>query len=169
MVPDTPSDFDGTVYATPVTGDFTVRELSDRLQIRELLDTYAAGIDTRNWSLLASCCTPDAELDYSAYGGPKGSVQEAVEWIAKAMSQIAVSQHLVTNVRVSLDGDVATAQCYLFSPLAADTDTGSRRTFLVGGHYADRLRRTNNGWRIERRVAGPSWSYDVPGGSPRFD
>ena len=152
-----------------MTSDFTLQELSDRVQIRELLDTYAAGIDTRDWALLVSCCTPDAELDYSAYGGPKGSVQEAVEWIATAMSQIAVSQHLVTNVRVSVDGDVATSQCYLFSPLAADTPAGQRRTFLVGGHYADRLRRTDEGWRIEQRVAGPSWSYDVPGGSPRFD
>jgi hypothetical protein len=168
-VPDTPSDVDGTVYATPVTGDFALQELSDRLQIRELLDTYAVGIDTRDWALLASCCTPDAVLDYTAYGGPKGSVQEGVDWIAKAMSHIAVSQHLVTNVRISLDGDTATSHCYLFSPLAADSKEGDRRTFLVGGYYDDRLRRTDDGWRLEERVAGPSWSYGVPGGEPRFD
>src|ERR671930_2356311 len=59
VVPDTPSDLDGTVYATPVTSDFTLQELSDRVQIRELLDTYAAGIDTRDWALLVSRCTPD--------------------------------------------------------------------------------------------------------------
>jgi hypothetical protein len=138
------------------------------MQIRELLDTYAAGIDTRDWSLLVSCCTPDATLDYSAYGGPKGSVQEAVDWIAAAMSRIAVSQHLLTNVRISVDGDSATAKCYLFSPLAADTGNSARRTFLVGGHYDDRLRRTEDGWRIEERVAGPAWTYDVPGGAARY-
>jgi hypothetical protein len=152
-----------------VTGDFELRAISDRLQIRELLDAYAAGIDTRDWSLLASCCAPDAVLDYTAYGGPRGTVQEAVEWIARAMSQIAVSQHLVTNVRISIDGDTATSHCYLFSPLAANSSGGGEGTFLVGGYYDDRLRRTDDGWRIEERVAGPSWSYGVPGGAPRFD
>ena len=148
-------------------GDLSAREVSDRLLIREVLDAYAAAVDTRDWELLASLCAADAVLDYSAYGGPKGSVAEAVAWIDQALSRIAVSQHLVTNVRIAIDGDTATSQCYLFSPLGASTDGGGMRVFLVGGYYNDRLRRTQDGWRIVERVAGPTWSYDVPGGSPR--
>ena len=137
--------------------------LADRLAIDDLLTTYACAVDERDWDAFRSVFTDDAILDYTAFGGPRGSADQVAQWTAHALQVIDASQHFITNLRLQLNGDEATARTYVYSPLAVRGGGGIMHT---GGSYADRLRRTADGWRITERVAELTWS-DRPVRVPR--
>ena len=144
----------------PVTSE---NGLADRLAINDLLTRYACAVDDRDWETVRSVFTEDAVLDYTVFRGPRGSAAEVAEWTAKALQAIDASQHFITNVRVRIDGDEATAESYVYSPLALAGGAGVMHT---GGSYSDRLRRTADGWRIAERVASLTWS-DRPVRAPK--
>jgi 3-phenylpropionate/cinnamic acid dioxygenase small subunit len=144
------------LYDAPVTGQddtLSPQEVSDRLRIHDLLVTYAAAVDDRDWEGLRSVFTKDAVLDYTVFGGPRGGLDEAVEWLSNALQRVAMTQHLITNVRIHLGSDTADVRSYVFNPLGTN-----EKVVLVGGHYRDRAERTSDGWRIAERVAQLTWS-----------
>ncbi|NLA37333.1 MAG: nuclear transport factor 2 family protein, partial [Actinobacteria bacterium] len=53
-----------------------LQEISDRLELIDLMVRYAHCVDTRNWAEFPGLFTPDAHIDYTAFGGPAGPVGE---------------------------------------------------------------------------------------------
>jgi 3-phenylpropionate/cinnamic acid dioxygenase small subunit len=150
-----------------VTSEDTLspQELSDRLRIQDLFTAYAAAVDARDWDAFKSFFADGAVLDYTAFGGPRGSADDAVQWLDRAMRVIAASQHLISNITVKVDGDEATARSSVFSPLVIG-EGDRKEVMLNGGTYSDRLRRTEDGWRITERIAQLAWA-DRPVRAPR--
>ncbi len=138
---------------SPVTSD----ALSDRLAVSDLLDEYARGVDTKDWDLVTSVFTPDATLDYSAFGGPNGSRDEIVAWVSAAVTSFPMTQHLITNRRIAIEGDNATCTAELFAPMGMDAGEGKMNMLLTGGRYVDTFTRTPDGWRIAKRVCENAW------------
>jgi len=134
-----------------------LQQLSDRIEIDDLLTRYANALDAKDWDLWQSCFTADAFIDYTAAGGVKGGVAEVRQWLAEVMASFEMTQHLVTNRAVEINGDVATSRCALFNPMGM-RDEGGMIVFLDGGVYRDRLVRTGDGWRIAERVEEPTFS-----------
>lgn len=134
-----------------------VAELLDRAQITDLLDDYARGIDARDFDLVSSLFTDDAQLDYRSSGGPAASRNEVVDWLRASLPAVTLTQHLLTNRRIRIDGDTATATTELFNPLLFDGDAGTT-LLLLGGRYDDHLHRLPAGWRIARRVHITTWT-----------
>jgi len=134
-------------------GELSSREISDRLLIQDLLTVYAAAVDARDWEQLRTVFAKDAVLDYSVFGGPRGTVDEAIEWMADALHPVPMTQHIVTNVLIQLGSDTAEVGSLVFNPLG-----NKDRVVLVGGSYHDRVERTPDGWRIAERVAEFTWS-----------
>lgn len=130
----------------------TLQEISDRLQIQDLLTRYTVAIDGKDWKLLDTCFTPDAHLDYVATGGIKGSYPEVRKWLEQALSVFPVTVHYISNSTVQLAGDKATARTYVFNPMGFKNPDASMHWFTVGGYYVDELVRTADGWRIAQRV-----------------
>ena len=66
------------------------------------------------------------------------------------------SRHLCTNVVVDVDGDEATALCYLVN-YRHDSETGTAESPAPAGipkyvgEYRDRFVRTGEGWRFQQR------------------
>ena len=141
-----------------MTSELSPREISDRLQISDLLDVYASGVDRRDWDAVRSVFTDDAVLDYSSMGAPTGGVDEVMKWLANALTGIAVSQHLIVNRQITVNGDEATVRAALFNPMGVAGRDSEMKIFFVGGYYDDKLRRTEDGWRITQRVAELAWS-----------
>lgn len=129
---------------------------ADRAAITELLIDYVSAIDRRDFDRVASVFTADATLDYSSPGGPIGGITEVVGWLETMLSAVTFTQHLLTNIRVELAGDTATAHGQLLNPLLIAGD--ETQLHLLGGSYRDGLRRTADGWRIEDRVHVTAWS-----------
>ena len=74
----------------------TIEEISDRIQIDDLLTRYTVAIDTKDWNLLDTCFTPDALVDYTTSGGVKGPYPKVRAWLEKALAAFPVTQHFIT-------------------------------------------------------------------------
>jgi len=129
----------------------TLEEISDRIEINDLLVRYTVAIDEKDWELLDTVYTPDAKIDYTSSGGIKGEYPEVRAWLAKALAAFPMTQHLVSNSVVELAGDTATARTMVFNPMGTANDKGGYDLFFVGGWYEDELVRTEHGWRIAVR------------------
>jgi len=127
-------------------------QLRDRLEIEDLLTRYCAAIDAKDFDRLDEVFTADATIDYTRSGGIRGEYPAVKSWLAKALAPFRVVQHLVTNVRVDLDGDRARSVCYFFNPMGLPRQDGGVNTFFCGGIYRDQLLRTERGWRISERI-----------------
>ena len=89
----------------------SLQELSDRIEIDDLLTRYAVGVDRKDWDLWETCFTPDAFIDYRAFGGTSGSVKEVRAWLEKTMKIFPMSQHMTINREVAISGDRARCRC----------------------------------------------------------
>ena len=138
-------------------------QVSDRIEINDLLVRYTRAIDTRDWDLLDTCFTPDAHIDYKSSGGVAGSYPEVRAWLAKALAQFDAMMNLVSNSSVELDGDSARARTYVLNPMGMKQADGSLHFFTVAADYKDRLVRTPEGWRIAERIEEQMF---VQGGMP---
>jgi 3-phenylpropionate/cinnamic acid dioxygenase small subunit len=130
----------------------SLQEISDRVEINDLLTRYTRAIDTKDFELLDTCFTPDAFVDYTSSGGIKGGYPEVRAWLAKALAPFPAMMHFVGNSSVELDGDEARTRTYLINPMAVSTNGGSSHAFTVCAHYVDKLVRTSEGWRIAERI-----------------
>jgi hypothetical protein len=63
----------------------SLQEISDRLEIQELLVDYTQAIDRRNWDALDDVFTDDAFIDYAETGGSAGDLPSTKEFLAQAM------------------------------------------------------------------------------------
>ena len=131
---------------------YSSEELSDRLEIRELLDRYATIVDERRWNALLDVFTPDAEVDYTSTGGKSGPLRPVMEWLARALAPWPLNLHCVSNVAIELAGDRARSRCYFQAPMGRALPDGSQEIVTNAGRYDDELVRTPTGWRIRRRT-----------------
>ncbi len=130
---------------------YTVEELSDRMEINDLLIRYASAIDSRDWDQLDTCFTPDAEVDYASSGGIAGKYPEVRAWLEKSLAMFHVTVHYISNSTISLEGDRASGRTLVINPMAFPKDEGDLDILTVGAYYYDQLVRTDEGWRIASR------------------
>lgn len=130
----------------------SLEQISDRIEINDLLVRYTAAIDRKDWALLDTCFLPDAHLDYTSAGGVAGDYPKVRAWLEKALAPFPMTVHYVTNSVVELDGDRATARTAVLNPMGFQQNDGTLHQFTVGAYYNDELTRTPDGWRIAMRV-----------------
>jgi 3-phenylpropionate/cinnamic acid dioxygenase small subunit len=140
----------------------SLQEISDRLEIQDLLSRYSYAIDERDWDALDDVFTPDAVIDYSETGGAKGSVAQIKAWLPVAMERFPRYQHMVATTKLDLDGDRARSRTVLFNPMVYRKDDGEEQVFFIGLWYRDHLIRTEKGWRIAERYEEMGYAHNVP-------
>jgi len=128
------------------------QEISDRLEIQELLTRYTRAIDQRDFALLDTCFLPDAHVDYVSSGGIQGKYPEVRAWLEKALAPFATMMHMVGNTTFEISGDRANTRTYVINPMGFANPDGSLHVFTVCAHYVDELVRTADGWRIAKRI-----------------
>lgn len=132
----------------------SLEEISDRLEIQQLMVDYSSAIDSRRFDDLDRVFTPDAYIDYRATGGVDGSYPEVKKWLAEVLPNFPAYSHLVGNFDVRIDydsaGDTATSRAICFNPMVMGGDSG--QVYFVGIWYVDAFARTADGWRMTRRV-----------------
>jgi len=135
------------------------RALEDKIEIGELLARYARGVDSQDWDLWRSVFIPDAYIDYSSAGAAAGPRDEVAAWLAQSMSSIPMTQHVITNVEVDLDGDRASVRALFYNPMQLP---GMEALSFCGGRYHHDLVRTPEGWKSERLVEENLWFVNPP-------
>ncbi len=129
----------------------SIKEISDRIRINDLLVRYTVALDTKDWDLLDSVFLPDAQVDYTTSGGIRGKYPEVKAWLQKALAAFSMTQHMISNSTVTIEGDRATGRTMVFNPMALKNAEGKQQLFYVGAYYHDKLVRTQAGWRIAER------------------
>jgi 3-phenylpropionate/cinnamic acid dioxygenase small subunit len=140
------------------------QELSDRFEIQDLVFHYADLIDQKRFDELRDVFTADAHVDYSAMGGGVGNLEETISFLKAAVTAelFPNTQHLNANIQVRVEGDTATGRVMCFNPMEMAVPEAKAHTFFLGLWYLDEYRRTQDGWRISRRVEQKSWVFNTP-------
>ncbi|MCU1659681.1 MAG: hypothetical protein JWO57_4337 [Pseudonocardiales bacterium] len=135
----------------------SLQEISDRLEIQDLFVRYAHAVDTCDWDLYRTVFTPDAHIDYTAFGAPAGGVEEIVAFLASVIPDFKSTQHAVANTLLTIDADTARARTICYNPMVRDND-GKDQITIFGLWYHDVLVRTPEGWRITHRSEERSYT-----------
>lgn len=125
--------------------------MAHREDIIELLNLYGFAMDTQRWDLFDRIFTPDCDADYgetshwsdlAQFKSDFGSFHELFD----------ATQHVMTNHLVQIDGDRASSHTYGMWRLIRHA-AGDPPVWDGTGYYDDQLVRTDDGWRIAKRVA----------------
>jgi uncharacterized protein (TIGR02246 family) len=123
-----------------------VEDAVDRLELRELVERYAFGADTRDRETFGEVFTEDGVLAMST-----GRTYDGRDAIVLTLDHLDAhyprSMHFVGNPQVVLDGDTATGLVYCLAHHMYERDGEERDTLMVI-RYRDEYRRTDDGWRI---------------------
>lgn len=125
--------------------------------IMNVFARYSRAIDESDWRLLDEVFDENSTLTTAV--GVEVVGRANIETVLRAMTQYRQGAvlHQPFNIEVETEGDAATAQSnWLY--------LGRRRPdaswqILAAGRYADRLRRTADGWRFASRVI---YNFDFP-------
>lgn len=126
----------------------SLAEISDRLEIQQLLVDYSTAIDQRRFDDLDLVFTADAYIDYRAMGGVDGHYPEVKAWLAEVLPNFPAYAHMLGNFDVKISGDNATSRTICFNPMVL----GDGQVLFCGLWYEDEFVRTAQGWRMNRRV-----------------
>lgn len=129
-----------------------------------VLYTWAQGVDTRDWDVVASALQPTFEYDYSSHRPQSKGMTTATEWIEHARARFATmtaTQHSMTNPRVQVSGDRATCRMYVTAWHLADLD-GREAWCTIGGEYRNELVRDGNRWVISLLRLDRRWTIGDP-------
>lgn len=128
----------------------SLAEISDRMEIQQLLVDYSTAIDLRRFDDLDAVFTPDAYIDYRVMGGIDGHYPQVKAWLAEVLPNFPAYAHMLGNFDVRVDGDTATSRTICFNPMVLGGDQG--QVLFCGLWYDDAFVRTAEGWRMSRRV-----------------
>jgi SnoaL-like domain len=145
-----------------------IEALLDRQAIHDCLLRFCRGMDRFDRALYLSAFWDDAEI---AAGPYVGDVPGCWDWAMPMHRDGQVlTQHLLLNHHVDVDGDVAHSECY-YQFVARNhpfEEGGDETVMLAGGRYIDRLERRDGQWRIALRTNLIEWSCLQPSLPPPF-
>jgi hypothetical protein len=130
-------------------GSDALQRLEDQLAIRELVARYNHAIDEGRPEEWVATFVPEGTFESTALGAHTGSV-DLLEF-AKGYIAAFEGRHVTSDFVVTVDGDGATARCYLIAVNAKTTPP----SILTTAVYEDVLRRTPDGWRFVHRTVTP--------------
>ena len=130
----------------------SLEEISDRLEIQQLLIDYSTAIDKRRFDDLDRVFTPDAYIDYRAMGGIDGRFPEVKAWLAEVLPNFPAYAHMLGNFDVRIDGDTAIVTDHLLQPDGARRR--QKQILFCGIWYDDEFVRTRRGLADEQPRRG---------------
>lgn len=133
-----------------------LQALLERDKIRDCVVRLARGEDRRNAALITACYWPDSITDYGVF---VGSFSEYLAWVVPGSPAIPVTQHVLGQSLIDLQGDKASVETHVTSYHRIDMGTEHRDT-VIGGRYLDRIEKRNGEWRIAQRTMLYDWFQD---------
>lgn len=145
----------------------------EKLEIRNALidsyNSYALGLDTKDWDLVRSCFKDTVFIDYGGISDPTGSpdvARDSNEWMKVLQSVINgfdITRHTITNHRPTISDNSVSCSAYLVAdhvifaapeiPMVSPEDV-----VTVVGEYTNWYERDGGGWKICRSKLVVNWS-----------
>ena len=128
-----------------------LQEISDRIEILDVLTRYTRAIDTGEWDALDTVFTAEAQIDYTESGGIAAAFPEVKPWLAEMLPAFFPKRmHTLGQVEVVLRGHEADVAAYFHNPMPMDDGQGGTKIVEFGGLYHHTMTRTPDGWRSRR-------------------
>ena len=124
--------------------------IEDRLAICDLFVRYTGALDAGDVEGIVACFTQDGSLESPTVGSYTGhqGIRAFAERFARFRANGAQLRHAITNLAVAVDGDRATATCYLINYITRN----GKSELLAPGRYECDIERKAGEWRFRRRV-----------------
>ena len=137
----------------------SVQWLVDRALISELLYSFAAALDTKDWTKYADNYADDGYIELpDPQSNTGGSFtlhkHKMLELVPKSLGRYAATHHISSNHQIRIDGDQAESRSYLQAVHVAGKPT---EHWTAGGWYDCRYVRTAAGWKFARVKLTAVW------------
>ena len=131
----------------------------ERVLVRETLENYLGSLDDKDWAGIAACFTDDSVSLYNHEPDELHGGSGVADWLHRMVAYDA-TDHSLSNVRITVDGDQATAHSMVMATLHQG-DEGVGRVQVRGIDYKDKLIKVNGEWKIYERLHSPTMQYDA--------
>jgi hypothetical protein len=135
-----------------------VRDLAARRDITDAVQRYMRGQDRLLPDVHNSAFHSDAYVDCGLFAG---KASDFVDFAQGLLGEFKASQHLIGQVRIEVDGDVADGEVY-FMAWHRIVEEGIDKDLFVCGRYIDRYEKRNGEWRIAKRRELIDWARTDP-------
>ena len=150
--------------------------LLDKQEITEIMYKFARSLDRVDGELMKSTYWEDAIEEHQDPIFPELFFYNDNAWqfVGPAMEgfrQLKATQHRICNPLIEVNGDTATAECYVWAYHLHD-ENGVDKEGILGGRHHFRFERRNNEWRIKHRSTVFDWNQNQTSTavwSDRFD
>lgn len=136
-----------------------LQTIVDKSEISDIIFSVGRGLDRVDETILRSVWHPDATVDMGP-GTFQGTGNDYVVWVLGVMGQIRESHHLIGNVHVTLEHDVALVESYCHAHFRVEKPTG-REDVFIGSRFLDRMERrpsdSSGVWKIVHRKQVIDW------------
>ena len=124
----------------------------DRHAIQDVIVTYAASLDDRDFAAYRSCFVEEVELEGFAREPVRG-IESWMKFVEKALAPYRATQHMLGVPRIEIDGDSAAMRTDLQAcHFPSDSEA---KAFILWATYETELVRTEAGWRIRHHRLVP--------------
>ena len=135
--------------------------IEDRLDIQDLFVRYVTSLDACDAAAVVGCFTEDCML-YSPvkgrYEGHAGIRRFADDTVRMKTERGGQFRHVLANLRCDVEGEHATARCYLLDFLTIDGKT----ELLSPGEYECELVKVNGQWLFKSRIVHMDYIFKLP-------
>ena len=130
---------------------------ADRLALRYLAESYAAGCDTRDLSRLLPVFVDGGTITVHWHDREPGLMRapDDLERIPKGLSRYDRTVHFIGNHLADIRGDEASCRTYCFAHHITGTDD-----YVMSIIYEDECRRVDGAWKIVTRDLRLQWTAD---------
>jgi len=129
----------------------SLQEISDKLEIQQLMTDYADALDTLQIDKMDKVFTPDAAINYVESGGIEATYAEVKPWLEENLAVAPSRVHMIGQIDYEyLDGGEIQANAYFHNPMTFDFGPDSTYPVEVTGIYRHTFTRTEAGWRSRK-------------------
>lgn len=140
-------------------------QLIERERIRAVMQTYARGVDRREWNMVADSYHADG---FDDHGGYKGDIPGLIQWLKHRHESIEQSLHFLGNCVIdftSKDTAIVETYCVVYQRYGEEAretislwlgdeevPKNGRVSVEVVCRYVDSFERRDTKWRIAHRT-----------------
>jgi hypothetical protein len=133
--------------------------LVDRARISDLLFSFAAALDTKDWNAYVANYVDGGFIELPDPKSDRGATfritkEEMPTLVPRSLGRYRATHHISANHQIVIDGDSATTRSYL---QAVHVKGDPAAHWTAGGWYDCRLKRTVEGWKFTEVRLTPIW------------
>ncbi|MDP4164462.1 MAG: nuclear transport factor 2 family protein [Bacillota bacterium] len=138
----------------------TMQTILNKFSIMESISKFSYFADHHEWDNLRNLFTDQITIDYTSLAGGEPAKLDAealVKHWEPALSQYKMTQHVITNHIIELQGEsAATCKAY-FQAIHEHPNKFGDHKWILGGEYNFSLLKVNEVWKITGITMTAKW------------